>query len=57
MKLLFVANFLKNLPKKAQAVMLVKAVTEQTTITVKELLKLIIVNTNIILYQKLKKMV
>jgi hypothetical protein len=39
MKLLFVANFLKNLPKKAQAVMLVKAVMEQTAMTVKELLK------------------
>jgi hypothetical protein len=39
MKLLFVANFFKNLPKKAQAVMLVKAVIEQTNITIKELLK------------------
>jgi hypothetical protein len=37
MKLLFVANFLKNLPKKAQDVMLDKAVKEQTAITVKEL--------------------
>jgi hypothetical protein len=37
MKSLFVANFLKNLPKKAQDVMLVKAVKEQTAITVKEL--------------------
>ena len=37
--LLFVANFLKNLPKKAQAVILAKAVTEQTAITIKELFK------------------
>ena len=46
MKLLFVANFLKNLPKKAQVVILVKAVIEQTTITVKELLKYSSSNTN-----------
>jgi hypothetical protein len=39
MKLLFVANFLKNLPKKAQVVMLVNAVKEQTTMTVMELFK------------------
>jgi hypothetical protein len=39
MKLLFVANFLRNLPKKVQVVMLRKAVNEQTNITVKELLK------------------
>jgi len=39
MKLLFVANFLKNLPKKAQVVILVKAVKEQTIMTVKELFK------------------
>jgi hypothetical protein len=37
MKSLFVANFLKNLPTKAQDVMLVKAVKEQTAITVREL--------------------
>ena len=34
MNSLFVANFLKNLPNKAQLVILKKAVTEQTTITV-----------------------
>ena len=39
MKLLFVAKFLKNLPKKAHAVILVRAVKEQTIITVKELFK------------------
>jgi hypothetical protein len=39
MKLLFVAKFLKNLPKKAHAVILVSAVKEQTIITVNELIK------------------
>jgi hypothetical protein len=39
MKLLFVAKFLKNLPKKAHVVILVRAVKEQTAITVKELFK------------------
>ena len=34
MNSLFVANFLKNLPNKAQLVILKKAVTEQTIITV-----------------------
>ena len=40
MNSLFVANFLKNLPNKAQLVILKKAVTEQTTITlIEELIK------------------
>ena len=41
MNSLFVANFLKNLPTKAQLVILKKAVTAQTIITViEELIKL-----------------
>jgi hypothetical protein len=37
-KLIFVAKFLKNLPKKAHAVILVSAVKEQTAITDNELI-------------------
>ena len=45
--MLFVANFLKNLPKKVQVEILKNAVKEQTNITINELVKYFSLSTNL----------